>query len=41
VQMAAIPAIALVCVFFVRKTKQQPAGVSADPAGTVVGSETS
>lgn len=41
VQMAAIPAIALVCVFFVRMSNQQPAGVSTDPAGTVVGSETS
>ncbi len=41
VQMVAIPAIAIVCVFFVRMTKQQPAGVSTDPAATVVGSETS
>jgi MFS family permease len=40
VQMVAIPAIALVCVFFVRMSKQQPAGVSTGPAGTIVGSET-
>lgn len=40
VQMVAVPAIALVCVFFVRMSKQQPAGVSTGPAGTIVGSET-
>jgi MFS family permease len=33
VQMVAIPAIAIVCIAFVRMSKQQPTGVSTEPAG--------